>query len=457
MIIGIKKKLFQAQRRLRRFRKIYTSWLPGMVNSILFLVYDFIFLLGFTVYLPVYVWRRKVNISSLWEKFGFIHLPERRKTVWIQVVSVGEANLIGSLIRRLREVCDYSIVISTTTLTGNRVVKSEYASIAKVIFFPLDLSFVLWRAIKIINPEIFIAVETEIWPNLYCRLRRKNIPIVIVNGRISDKAYKRYKLIKPFIKGIINKCNYIGVQSEAYRDRFLHLGAKKEKIIIGGNMKFESISIDQSKLLKHKEKYAPILKKESSLLLIAASTHCPEEETIINIYRNIFNIGNEVTLLIVPRHPERTSSIENIIKDRGFKPVRISKISHCPSGKDNIFIADTIGELLYFYSLADICFVGGSLSPDGGHNVLEPIYFLKPTVFGPNMQNFQDIEEVVLKKGAGFKIRNADELEDMLIKLISDKALRNNLRGRCLEVFEREKLSLENNLQIILRCLAADS
>ncbi len=424
------------------------------MKEILFLIYDFIFCLGLIVYLPLYFGRKKISFRALREKLGFISSKEIRKSIWIQVVSVGEANLIGNLIKRLKESQDAPIIISTTTLTGNRIARKRYSHLAKVIFFPFDISFVLERVIRITKPKLFIAVETEIWPNLFYRLEKKKIPIVIINGRISDKAFKHYCLIRPFIRGVLKKCDYIGVQNSLYEKRFIFLGADPKKIIVSGNMKFESISIEEDNLRQKQKKYKVILKRDDNKLLVAASTHEPEEEIIVNIYKNIFKSPGGITLLIVPRHPERVPQIEKIIRLASFNPVRMSKVGENLGDKRNIFIDDTIGELIYFYSIADICFVGGSLSKDGGHNILEPIYFLKPTIFGPNMDNFSDIEEIVLGKGAGIKIRTREELGEVLLGLVSDTALKNNLRNRCQEVFEGEKKSLNNNLDIILKYLS---
>ena len=425
--------------------------------SILFFIYDFVFILGFLAYLPVYAWKKKITFFALSQKFGFLKNLSLERSIWIQVVSVGEANLIGNLINRLKEVYDYPIVISTTTLTGNRIAKIKYSHLAKVIFFPLDVSFIVRRVLNMVKPKIFIAVETEIWPNLFWNLRKKNIPIIIVNGRISDKAFKRYKLIRPIIKRVINKCSYIGVQSKTYKERFSYLGAGEEKIIISGNMKFESIFVDQESLLKAKDKYLPVLKQKDNVLFIAASTHPPEEKIIVDVYSDILKSLGGVNLVIAPRHPQRVAAIEKVIRFRGFNPVRTSKILSVSGTKNDVFIVDTIGELLYFYSIADVCFVGGSLSEDGGHNILEPIYFLKPTVFGPHMDNFRDIEETVLEKGSGIKVRDTVELSHVLLGLIRDKALRDNLRDKCHKVFVDERRGLEKNLQIILKVLGQET
>ncbi|MBU1121867.1 MAG: 3-deoxy-D-manno-octulosonic acid transferase [Candidatus Omnitrophica bacterium] len=423
---------------------------------ILFWIYDILFILGFFIYLPIYFCRRKITFKSLAEKFGRIKkFPSNsKKTIWIHVVSVGEANLIGTLIKKLNETLDYTIVISTTTLTGNNIAKKKYSKKARIIFFPFDISFILNKVIRLINPRIFITVETEIWPNLFHQLKRRNIPIVIINGRISDKAFHRYKYVKPFIKQTLNNCSYIGVQNEFYQNRFIALGCKKEKVTISGNMKFESIFFSETRLVRTKNKYIPLLKEDNRLLITAASTHHPEEKIILDIYKELILTSKNTSLLIAPRHIERINSIEKYALSLGFNPIRISKLKKFPPRREkNIFILDVIGELIYFYSISDICFVGGSLIKHGGQNILEPIYFLKPTVFGPYMDNFPDIVEVVLNKSAGIKVSDNQKLKEVIFELTEDMSLRSNLRNKCAEVFEGEKRSLEKNLHLIMRCL----
>jgi 3-deoxy-D-manno-octulosonic-acid transferase len=423
--------------------------LHELITIISFLIYDIVFLLGFLFYLPMYIWRRKINITALGEKLGFIERTDNGKTIWIQVVSVGEVNAIGALIKELRQTYSYPIVITTTTTTGNMVAKEKYAHLAKVFFFPLDISCILKKVIRIINPKMFIAVETEIWPNLFRSLYKNDIPTAIINGRISDRAFKRYILIRPIIREVLEKCSFISAQNKLYKQRFISLGASEKNVVIGGNMKFGSISTKEVLLESIKNTYLPKLKKQEDILLLAACTHSPEEEIITNIYKYMFEEFREVKLLIAPRHPERTPQIEKIIQSQGFIPVRLSKIETSRLGEHDIFILDQIGSLIYFYALSDICFVGGSLSSNGGHNILEPIFFLKPTIFGPHMENFHDIEEIVLDKGAGIKIRDAAELKEIILQLVKDERLRHNLGTRCREVFEQETKSVESNIKII--------
>lgn len=429
----------------------------GILNFFLFLIYDILFFFVLIIYLPFGFVRNKISFKSLKEKFGLLDYGEDSNTIWIHAVSVGEVNLIGNLIIKLKQTYDCPIIISTTTLTGNKVAKMKYTQYARIIFLPFDISFILKKVLDKINPEIFISAETEIWPNLFRFLNKYNVPIIIINGRISDKAFMKYTLIKNFIGKVLNKCRAIGVQNGIYKNRFLSLGAKKDKVFITGNMKFGALALDNDRLKKIKENYLPVFKKNNQVVFISASTHSPEEEIILNIYKDLLKNNLKTTLIIAPRHPERVVSIENIIKSYGFNPVKTSDMisSSFKLKKNDIFIIDTVGELLGFLNISDICFVGGSFSNDGGHNILEPIYFLKPTLFGPNMDNFREIEEVVLKEGVALKMADIDEFKETLTELIQNEELRKSYSNKCLSFLEHGKEGLEKNFQLISNSISA--
>jgi 3-deoxy-D-manno-octulosonic-acid transferase len=420
----------------------------------IYFFYDIILFFGFLFYLPVYFKRKKINFLSLRQKLGFLGFRNKKETIWIQVVSVGEVNAIESLVYRLGEVFDEPLVISTTTLTGNRLAKKKYSHCARIIYFPLDVSWIVSRVSRRIKPKIFVAVETEIWPNLFKYLHKKAIPIVIINARISDKAFNRYKHAAGFFKKILPLCRSIGAQNELYRERFIALGASSQQVSLTGNLKFTSIVVDQKKLSTIKDSYFGRLKEGGRLVLLALSTHDPEEEIMVDIYKDLIG-SSALTLLLAPRHPERFNQVEKIISQKGFTPVGLSQIEKIKFSDNEIIVVDSIGDLLYLCSLADICFVGGSLSGSGGHNILEPIYFLKPTVFGPSMENFSDIEKVVLDKEASLKVKDIYELKRVLQGLIENQAMRRALSSRCFDVFQTGKHSLDANMQLIISAMAA--
>jgi len=416
---------------------------------IFLILYDIFFTLGLIIYFFHHLYYKKITFKALAEKLTFYSIKrEKEENIWFHGVSVGEVLLLRNLIAALGK--NYKITISSTTLSGKTTAFKNYPS-CKVIYFPFDLSFCVKRAIKLINPKIFISLETEIWPNLYYHLKKRNIPVIILNGRISDKAFRWYKKVRWVMRKILKNVDFIGVQNQKYKERFLFLGAGKEKIEVLGNLKFSSLSLDEKKLLSFQKKFS-FLKKEESLLIAAGSTHHPEEEIILEIYKNLTSKYNFLRLFIAPRHIERISFLEKKIKEKGFHPVRISKSISSFKDKD-IFLLDTVGDLFYFYSIADICFVGGSLINYGGHNILEPLYFSKPTLFGPFMENFKDIEDEVLSKKAAIKVKDKKDLERMLERLIEDSSLREDLKRNASFLFKESKIILKKNLEVIKKWL----
>ncbi|MFO8053018.1 MAG: 3-deoxy-D-manno-octulosonic acid transferase [Candidatus Omnitrophota bacterium] len=419
----------------------------NLIRELLFLFYDITFSIGFLLYLPFYCLRKKIIISSLFKKLGFF-LPTFKRSIWIHAVSVGEINLIEPIVNKLMVSLNYPIIISTTTLTGNRVAVKKYQGSAKIIYFPLDISFIIKRFLKKIDPIVVIAAETELWPNFILRLRKKNIPFLIINGRISDRAFRRYQSIKPFMKKILSGCSRIGVQNKKYQKRFIDLGAKPGKVPVTGNLKFNSIHPEKKLVEEAKKEYSTVLKPGTKDLFLAASTHSPEEKIVLTIYKELY-LKHNLSLLIAPRHPGRVASIEKNILAEGFRPVRISKISQTSYKKNDVFILDSVGQLLYFYSICDICFVGGTLSGSGGHNILEPIYFLKPVIFGPSMENFSDIALKVLESSAGIQVESSQQLKEELIILLKNKNKRIDYADAATDVFKKED-SLGQNFKMIL-------
>ncbi len=418
-------------------------------------LYELVLLLGIPFYSIFCRIRGKCNSYSLREKLAFYrHQGVSSSSVWIQVVSVGEAFAINRFVHELHQNLSYRIVISTTTLTGFSVARRLYSSVADVIFFPFDEIFTLKRALRIINPRLFVAIETELWPFLFYLLKKRDIPVVILNGRISNKAYSRYRRVRYLTKKVLSLCRYIGVQDEFYRHRFLELGAPSERVFIGGNMKFYSIVVMPEEKERIWRKYRHILKKEGEFLFVAASTHSPEEKIILDIYKRLKK-DFPLRLLIAPRHPERVAEIMEWVEDVGEKAIALSNVSSdYKDRRESVFVLDTVGELFYIFEMADVCFVGGSIVNYGGHNILEPLYFLKPTVFGPFMDNFRAITESVLENRAAIQVKNSGELEKVLRKIITDESLREKIKENAHKVFWKAQEYLDKNMGVVKQCLS---
>lgn len=420
----------------------------------MFIIYDLAFLLFTLLYLPVFLLKKKYH-SGFLSRLGIFQLKsDLNRPIWVHAVSVGEAISVKKLVEELRlKYPDKKIVISTVTATGNSVVKSFCSKDGYITFLPLDFSFIVKPVIDKINPSLFIIAETEIWPNLISYLFKKKIPVVIVNGRISDKSFKGYKIIESFIKPVFSKISLFCVQSKTDAKRFVFLGANENKVHVTGNVKFDSVNLKEvadSVALKE----SLWLAKEDKLL-IAGSTHPQEEEMLLKIYSKLLNDFGNLKLLIAPRHPERSEEISRIVSSEGFKPVLISKREKaCKTCIPKpVFILDTIGSLRDFYSIADIVFIGGSFIKKGGHNIIEPAFFSKPVVFGPNMFNFRDITEVFLKAKAAVMVFSAKELLEEINFLIKDstkaKVLGDNAKSLILE----NQGATERNLRLIERLI----
>ena len=417
----------------------------------MFIIYDLIFLIFALFYLPLYFLRGKLNAGFL-RRLGF--LPAQLnldRPIWIHAVSVGEAIAIKGLLMQLRQ--SYpgkKLVISTVTATGNKIAQGLVKDEDFLTYLPLDFSFILKHVLKRINPCMFIIAETEIWPNLITCLNKMQVPVITVNGRISDSSYGGYRLIKFFIRPILRMIKQFCVQSDLDALRLESLGVDKQKIQVTGNVKFD-INLDpiaELNVLTYRNKLwlGPLDK-----LLVCGSTHPGEEELIFTAYQKLLLVFPGLKLLIAPRHPERSEKISRLAVKRGLAPVFISKISEaCPTCMNSpVFILDTIGELFNFYSAADIVFVGGSMVKKGGHNILEPVSLKKPVIFGPYMFNFREVSELFLANQAALTAANSQELADKVKELLNSNLLAKGLVERAYELIIKNRGATNRNIQII--------
>ena len=414
----------------------------------MFILYDLIFLFFGLFYLPVLILKKKIHRGFLF-RLGLSPVEERSdRPVWLHAVSVGETMAIRNLLESLRkEYPAKKFVVSTVTPTGNKIARSYAKETDSIIYLPLDLSFIVNKFIRKINPSFFIITETELWPNLISLLAKRNIGIILVNGRISDRSFKGYKLISFLIKPVLNKINLYCVQTQEDLHRLEKLGVAKEKIKVTGNMKFDSI--DQAVFKKdYTQLRGKLNLRPQDKLLLAGSTHPGEEELILEVYAKLLSDQRNLKLLIAPRHPQRSRVIEKEISRLGFTPLSLSrgggKDSVSPAGKD-IFILDTIGELISYYSIADIVFMGGSLVKIGGHNLLEPAGFAKPVLFGPYMFNFRDISRSFLNNQAAIMVEDAQQLSQQVRNLLDDPSLAKSIGKKAQELILRNQgASLRN-------------
>jgi len=411
----------------------------------MFILYDLITWVFAIVYLPIYIFRRRFYQGFI-ARFGI--LPDNLKLegpIWIHAVSVGEAMAIRGLLEELRKAYPgKKFVLSTVTPTGNKITQAIAKNGDFVTYLPLDIGFIVKKVIDKIRPSLFIIVETELWPNLISYLAKKKIPIAIVNGRISDHSFKGYLLLKFLLKPILNKINLFCVQANQDQERLIRLGVRQEKIQVSGNMKFD-VTPPVLKVAKSNLKI-----KDEEQLFVCGSTHPGEEEIILGVYRKILSEFPNLRLLLAPRHPERANEVEKIVIKYGFHPQRISRLPEAAqpdSGETAVFILDTIGQLLFFYSIADIVFVGGSLVKKGGHNILEPAMLEKPILFGEHMFNFRDIAQLFLSQQAAIMVEGREGLEKSMKELLRHPAQALKLGQMAKELMFKNSGSLRRTLE----------
>ena len=415
------------------------------------MLYDIGFFIFSIFYLPTLIFKGKLH-GAFAERFGVYNkakkaiLSANGRAIWIQAVSVGEVALCRNLIPQLKKSSPGSnIVISTITKTGNDLAKKLYSADATIIYFPLDFSFVVRRATKLIRPKLFVMIETEIWPNLLKRLAETDVPAVLINGRISDRSFGKYKIARPFLKKTLGRIKIFCMQSALDAERITQMGAPQDRIMITGNMKFDA-DISYSAHTPQDIKKRIGLEPDEDLL-VAGSTHKGEEEALLRIFKDLNKKFPRLRLLIAPRHIERAGEVEESVKRLGLESVRVSKYQSVKVS--GVLILDTIGQLKDIYTIATVVFVGGSLVKHGGQNPIEPASLGKPVIFGPHMFNFKNITDVLLKSAAAIQIADEKELAARLSILLADPDMRKALRENAGRAILENRGATQRNLDVI--------
>jgi len=404
----------------------------------MFIIYDLIFLVFSLVYLPAYLFKGKFH-RGFSARLGVVPKNlDLSRPIWIHAVSVGEAKAVRNLLDNLRiEYPGKKFVISTVTATGNKIVRGFAGKDDFVTYLPLDFSFIVNSVIKRLNPGLFIIAETEIWPNLITCLKRNNIPVVIVNARISDRSFKGYSAVKFLLKPVINMVSLFCAQTERDKNRLALIGADEDKVKVTGNLKFDAQDKSPEADKTRVDLRESLCMSSLDLVIIAGSTHPGEEEQIIRAYSGLLDEFSGLKLIIAPRHPERAKEVAGIVSRYGFRPALISegKIKCTSCIPKPVFILDVIGQLTGFYAMADIVFVGGSLVKKGGQNILEPAALGKPVIFGPNMFNFRDIAGLFLENDACILVSNEEGLSGAVRYLLENPLEGRKLGNKARELF----------------------
>ncbi|MDP6635234.1 MAG: 3-deoxy-D-manno-octulosonic acid transferase [Phycisphaerae bacterium] len=344
--------------------------------------------------------------------------------IWLHGVSLGEVNALVSVVRELHsQLPDYRVVISTSTDTGMAGAHRLFAPAHTVFRWPLDFSLVVRRSLNRVRPDLVVLMEGDVWPNFLSACNRRKIPVVVVNGRMSpDKGYPGYKKLGPLAGRLFNRLTAIGVQNETYADCFRKLGAKSEKVRVTGMMKFDTVEVADS--LPGQDELAAALGIDSAdRLIVAGGTGPGEEKLLLDVFGKLQADGKHPSarLAIVPRKPERFNEVAKLISDSGSALIRRSEQpdgSTATGSKDAVILGDTMGELRKFYALASCVFVGRSLVPMGGSDMIEAAALGKPTAFGPHTFNFPQADDLAASGCA--RVADQDELVDQLSRWLND-------------------------------------
>ena len=410
-------------------------------------VYGILTTILFYLLLPFHYAERVIHKKSFgWkEKFGNSNLPfNDDKVIMLHGVSVGEVIALENLAKKIKETFpDYKLVVTTGTKTGQDIAHKKYENIADFItYFPFDIPQCVDKFLDNINPRVVLIAETELWPTFAYKCNKRDIPLVVINGRISDSTYKSYKIVAPFFKEVFKNFTAVYAQSNEDKEKYISIGMPSDKTAVMGNLKFD---------VKRRDCDIEIGQKDFRII-IAGSTHKGEDEIVLNTFNKLKEEFSDIKLLLAPRHPNRVPSILPILDKSGFV---YGKRSQKDSFIDNdIIILDTLGELGKMYSIGHFAFIGGSFNHTGGHNPLESVVYNKPAISGPDVHNFKDIYSILSKTDAGKVVKTPDELYSASKKLLSDNEFYQKSCKDCENVFAAQQGALDfviNKLQNIIR------
>lgn len=368
------------------------------------------------------------TLAERWGRLPAGINPARTPSIWIHAVSVGEVLATRALIPALRDrYPDHSLWLSTTTQTGRRVA-DRLTGVDGLFYFPLDLAPIVRRVLDQVCPALFVTVDTELWPVLLRECRRRGVKTVLVNGRVSNRSYPRYRLAGWFFRRVLADLDLCCAQSEEAGRRLVALGVPTERVRVTGNLKFDTLDLPAVRSPRIPEGVRRVFRMpEGQTVVIAASTHPGEEAPVLEAFAEVRRRDPGALLVLAPRHPERADEVLALAAARGHEPVRRTALPLDSAPRVAVVVLDTVGELADLFDIATVVFLGGSLVPHGGHNVLEPAVCGKPVVFGPHMQNFAEIAELFVSSRAACQIAGAHELATTMTRLLDDPVERASL------------------------------
>ncbi len=428
-------------------------------------ILDFLYLFAALAYSPVIIYRaiRHKRYRTGWgQRFGkIIRRNPAKKCIWIHAVSVGEVNAAKTILKELENIHnDFEIVISTTTDTGHARATNLFGKNHQVFFFPFDFSLAMYRAFKNIRPKVCLLMELEVWPNFIDIAQQLHVPVIIVNGRISDKSFFRYGKIKPFAKIVFGKVSLVLAQTQEYASRFKEIGAPDENVIVTGSLKYDTAQITDK--VEGADKVSHQLSIDNERLWIAGATGPGEEKIILDVFAQLVKREQfkDLRLVIVPRKPERFDDVAQLIGEAGFDFVRYSefkKTDKISREKTSVILGDTMGDLRKLYCLATVIFVGRTLVPMGGSDMMEAAALGKCTIFGPHAFNFKQTVNALLENNGAIMVENQEQLLDAMQKCLARPEYAQEIARNGREVIRKNQGATQKTIEQIEKFLDTTS
>ncbi|MBF0379487.1 MAG: 3-deoxy-D-manno-octulosonic acid transferase [Magnetococcales bacterium] len=414
--------------------------------------------------MPILLWKYFSTAKykgTISQRFGF-DLPKfnnSRPRIWLHAVSVGETLGAKGVVEKLSlQFPDHDIVLSTVTKTGQQVAKDKLKGLAATFYLPVDLPFIVNKVVEKIEPEFFIVMETELWPNLFKAMEKNSIPVITINGRLSPGSFKNYSRFSFFMKKYLQPVKLFAMQSALDAQRMEKIGGDGKKIINTGNLKY-----DQAVKTASQEEMALLAKKlphPKSPVWIAASTHPGEEETVLAVFGRLQKLLPNIKLILVPRHPERGDKIADMIKSHGWDYSKITDIHKSQQQYEwfqAVLLVDQVGWLTRLYGYAQVAFIGGTLIPHGGQNLLEAAAWSIPPVFGPSRYNFQEASQQILDAGGGVMIEDGDTLYNAVAELLQSEQKCKDMGNNAQMVVAANTGALDRTMSAIIKTIKRDS
>ncbi|MGE0463242.1 MAG: 3-deoxy-D-manno-octulosonic acid transferase [Vicinamibacterales bacterium] len=421
----------------------------------MYIFYSVLVLAVFILASPWFVYqalRYRKYVGSLGQRMGYLPVSfnmDGDESIWIHAVSVGEVLTARPLIADLRKrYPQLKVFLSTTTIAGQQLARRSVPNVDEVFYFPFDLGIFVRRTLDLVRPRMFLMMETEIWPVVLRECRRRGVRTAVVNGRLSTRSFSRYRMIRPFMRRVLLDVDRFCVQSDESARRFIDLGADPARVMITGSLKFDSL--DPPGQVRARDRVLRYFRVAASRpIIVAGSTMKGEEAAVLRAFRRVRAAWPSALLIVAPRHPERFTEVEQLCRGEGWKTARRSELAIDADPRADIVVLDTIGELATLYQLGTVVFVGGSLVPTGGHNVLEPAIFGKPIVFGPHMDNFREIADTFLASGAAVRLDDEGQLEEAFLGLLGDPVRRARLGAAARALVEANRGAKDKTMTVL--------